>query len=425
MSSNGPPGEGNQTGPAAAGGGGRRALARAAAVFLLIGVVCFGWWWIFSRPYVSTDDAYAAGNQVRLGPRTSGVVLEIYCDNTQRVEAGEILLRLDDTDARLALSRAADELAQAARQTHSQTAQKNRLEALVRARASDLEAVRAEYHRRVDLKNNSAVTAEELERHLQQFQVAGANLAAAEHDLAAQERLLGPGEPRGRPQVSLAATRVKEAWIALKRCEIKSPVSGVVARRTVQVGSYVTPASSLLVVVPDEVWAEANFKESQLARVKPGHRAVVTADLYGGEAEYEGTVLGLAAGTGSVFSLLPPENATGNWIKVVQRVPVRLAVSGPDLDDHPLLLGLSLRVRIKVDEPPSGAAPETAGRGAPVYAAAPEDLDLPGLELLVETVLTANGLPPSAAFDAAADGDAAPSGPAGLTGEAASGGAAR
>ncbi|MDR2724666.1 MAG: efflux RND transporter periplasmic adaptor subunit [Candidatus Adiutrix sp.] len=365
---------------------GRRALARALAFFFALGLLGAGWWWFFSRPFESTDDAYVTGNQVRIAARTSGTVREILADDTVRVRAGQVLARLDPTDAALALAKAKADLATAVRQTASRLAQRDRLAALVEMRTRELTMNRNDYTRRQRLKTGQSVTAEEVERYREQTAIAEAALAAARHELAVTSRLVGDGPLAGQPEVLLAADKVREAWLALDRCEIRSPVAGQVARRTVQVGAQVTPQTPLMVVTPlDQVWVEANFKETQLARVRPGQRARVKVDLYGGRIIHQARVAGLGAGTGSVFSLLPPENATGNWIKVVQRVPVRLILDPGTLAEAPLRLGLSCRAEVLVSETAEPLPEET-----PFYEATALTPDLRLLEEEIAALIDAN-----------------------------------
>ncbi|MDR2367671.1 MAG: efflux RND transporter periplasmic adaptor subunit [Deltaproteobacteria bacterium] len=370
-------------------GGGGKAVGRALAIFLALGLAWLAYWFFFMRPYVTTDDAYVTGNQIRLSPRTSGTVAEILFDNTDSVSAGDVVVRLDPTDAAIALGKARESLAQAVRQLASQKAERERLAVLVTAREGDLALIEGEYKRRLNLRTGSSVTAEELERYRQQSAIAQANLDAARHELAAKELLVGQSPVLEHPQVSLAAHQLREAWLALGRCRIKSPASGSVARRTVQVGSHVTPATNLMAIVPlGDVWVEANFKESQLGKIRPGHGATVTADMYGGSVAYRGTVQGLSAGTGGVFSLLPAENATGNWIKVVQRVPVRILLDREDLAKNPLLLGLSLRVEVNVSEPPGPAPADPAL--ASMSSRGTDDEGLGELERLIDAIVAEN-----------------------------------
>jgi membrane fusion protein (multidrug efflux system) len=315
-------------------------------------------------------------------------VLEIFVDNTERVEAGQLLVRLDPTDAAVALEKAESELAAAVRQVVSQIAQRGRLSALIEARERELALAEAEFERRAGLRAGQSVTAEELERYRNQAAVSAANLRAARHELEVTERLLGPTTVPDNPQVLLAAARLKEAWLAWRRCEVRSPSAGTVAKRSVQVGHQVDPFTPLLAVIPgDQLWVEANLKESQLGRVRPGQRVLVRADMYGSRHEYRGVVAGLSAGTGSVFSLLPPENATGNWIKVVQRVPVRIVIDPADLAAAPLLLGLSLHTRIDVLGDPADVPPPAEGAD---YRAWPEDWGAEELAGRIGAIIEAN-----------------------------------
>lgn len=364
---------------------GRRKLTRAGAGLLAAVVLVTGWWWFFVHPYESTDDAYVTGNQVRIAARTSGTVREILVNDTALVQAGQALLRLDSTDATLALAKARADLANAARQASSRLAQRDRLKAAVEMRAREMEMSRNDYARRQRLKTGQSVTAEELERYRDQTAIAEAALTAARHELEITQRLVGDGPLADHPEVRLAAAKMREAWLALDRCEIRSPLAGQVARRTVQVGAQVTPQTPLMVVVPlDQMWVEANFKETQLSRLKPGQRALVKVDLYDGQVVHPARVAGLGAGTGSVFSLLPPENATGNWIKVVQRVPVRLDLDPETLAEAPLRLGLSCRAEVLVKKT-AGPIPEP-----PLVEAAALNPDLRPLEEEIAALINAN-----------------------------------
>jgi membrane fusion protein (multidrug efflux system) len=360
---------------------------------------------LFSRPFETTDDSYAVGNQIRITARTSGRVAEIFVDNTDTVLAGQLLVSLDPTDAILALDKAKSELAAAVREVHSLQAQHQKLAAIIEARTRELALIEAEYRRRQNLKAGTSVTAEELERYRNQTLVAEANLRAAQYDLEINQRVLGAGAPATHPQVLLAASNLRQAWLNLRRCEIRSPASGRIARRAVQVGTHVDHSVALMAVVPQtEIWVEANFKESQVGRIKPGQPVTVRADMYGREAQYHGVVVGLSAGTGSVFSLLPPENATGNWIKVVQRIPVKIVLNQTDLEKAPLLLGLSLRTKIQVLEAELQATPPA--QEGPTYSAWLEDTRENELNTLIENLIAEN-LSTIPAADEAAASDAA------------------
>ena len=364
-------------------------------LFLLIGAAWLGYWLFFLRFEESTDDAYVAGNLVRISPLVSGSVKEILADNTQAVAAGQVLVRLDDTDAVLALERARSDLADAVRQVRSLMSESDRLAAVVTLRKKELDKAQGDLARRVNRKTAMSVSEEELSHARDNFAIARIALAVAEHGLQVNHTLLQDKPLQEQPQVLLRAQKLREAWLALKRCEIRSPVDGYVAKRSAQVGAYVTPGTPLMAVIPlGEVWVDANFKEVQLTRMRIGQPAVIEADIYGRSVKYKGEVLGFSAGTGSSFSLLPPENATGNWIKVVQRVPVKISLDKAELDKAPLLIGLSCTVHVKVGD--SGGAmlsplpPRGAADNAPVYSTTALEYDLGEINREIEAIILDN-----------------------------------
>jgi membrane fusion protein (multidrug efflux system) len=230
--------------------------------------------------------------------------------------------------------------------------------------------------------------------------VAKANLAAAKAEHNSSELVLGHGPLKDHPQIKAAAIKLKEAWLAVERCQIKSPVAGRIARRTAQVGSQVTAGSPLMIVTPlDDIWVDANFKESQLDVIKPGQKVRILADLYNGKVTHMGVVVGRSAGTGSAFSLLPPENATGNWIKVVQRVPVRVAINPENIAKDPLLLGLSCRVEVLLNEPLT--SPPTSPDPGPYDRAEAVEADFTEIEREIAVAIDQNlNLTPSIATKA-------------------------
>ncbi|MDR1044591.1 MAG: HlyD family efflux transporter periplasmic adaptor subunit [Candidatus Adiutrix sp.] len=363
-----------------------------AAGFAGLGLLWAGYWFFFQKGLESTDNAYLAGNQIRVTPLVAGTVREILTDSTEMVRAGQVLVRLDPTDAFLGLEKARSNLASAVREQAGLAAGRDRLKALIEMREKELNLNRADYERRLKLRAGVSVTEEEVNTYRQQAAIAEAALRAARHELEATERLLSDTPLADQPAVRQSADQLREAWLAWRRCEIKSPAGGRVARRTVQVGSRVEPGGALMAVVPeDEIWVEANFKEVQLRRMKVGQPARLTVDLLGRGLVYQGRVTGFSPGTGSAFSLLPPENATGNWIKVVQRVPVKIDFTGPSRPAGPLLLGLSCRVEVEVDQEgrplPDPGAPEAR------YLARGLDEDLAPVDLEIAGIIAANSGP--------------------------------
>jgi membrane fusion protein (multidrug efflux system) len=344
-------------------------VARALVAFALIGALAFGWWHVFRRGTVVTDDAYTAGNVVRVTPLVSGTIVETGADATERVSEGEVLLRLDPADAKIELDAAWEELYAQTLHVRSLVSENARLMANLQAAERALDIAKNDYGRRLRLSPGTSVTREELERYRLQSEQARAVMDAARAALDTNRSLLGTGPPEGHPSIRLAAARVERAWLAHARLEIRSPVSGTVARRAAQLGAQASPQQPVAIVVEDgRLWVDANFKESQLSRIRPGMPARVTADMTGRRVVYPGVVEGLGAGTGSVFSLLPPENATGNWIKIVQRVPVRITLDDRALAANPLILGLSCRVEVELEGDPASAPPRRGRREAATAA---------------------------------------------------------
>jgi membrane fusion protein (multidrug efflux system) len=291
-----------------------------------------------------------AGDLVNVTSQVNGTVVSIGADETDLVEAGQELVRLDNTDAEVALRDSEARLARAVRQTRTVFANRDQLEAVVAQRRADLNKAQSDLDRRKDLAATGAVSAEELSHTRDALSAAGDGLVAAEKNLAASVALTGQTGVSDNPDVQAAATEVERAYLALRRTSIRAPVSGYVAKRAVQLGERVAPGGQpLLSIVPlERLRVEANFKEVQLNQMRIGQPVRVFADLYGGHVEYHGTIAGLGMGTGAAFALLPAQNATGNWIKVVQRVPVRITLDPKELAQHPLRVGLSTKVEVDV-----------------------------------------------------------------------------
>ncbi|MEZ5605981.1 MAG: efflux RND transporter periplasmic adaptor subunit [Burkholderiaceae bacterium] len=315
--------------------------------------------------YEETDNAYVQGNVVQITPQIGGTVTAIYADETDRVQAGAPLIKLDGADVQLALAQAEAALGQTVRQVRTLYANNSALTAQVRLREADVSKARSQLAtaeqdlaRRQGLAGGGAVSGEELAHARAQVTAAQSVLTAAQAGVsAAQEQLasnqaLTDGTPVAQhPSVLAAAAKVREAWLAAHRTLLPAPVSGYVGKRTVQLGQRVAAGMPLLTVVPlDQVWVEANFKENQLRRIHIGQPVRLTADAYGSKVVYEGTISGLGVSTGAASALLPAQNATGNWIKVVQRVPVRIALQPGQLKTHPLRVGLSMAARVDVSD---------------------------------------------------------------------------
>lgn len=366
----------------------RRALLLLTTALLLGGAAYGGWWALTQRHVETTDNAYVQAPVVQVTPQVAGTVQAVLVDDTDHVAAGQTLLRLDPADARLALARAEARLAQAVREVQALYGNDAALDGTVRQREAELARVQAELaraaadvERRRPLLASGAVGAEELQ-HAEaalaalrgQQAAAQSALAAARAQALAGRALTAGTTPESHPGVAQAAATVREAWLALQRTELKAPVAGQVVRRTVQLGQRLAAGTPLMSLVPlDQVWVDANFKEGQLRRMRIGQPVTLRSDLHGRDVIFRGRVAGLGAGTGAAFALLPAQNATGNWIKIVQRVPVRITLDARDLAAHPLRVGLSMRATVDVgDEGNEGGTPlaAVAAASAPAAAAA-------------------------------------------------------
>ena len=344
----------------------RRLLLVVVGVFLLAGVAFGAHWFFFGRFSVSTDNAYVGGNVVQITPQVGGTVVAIGADDTQFVKAGQALVQLDRADAEVALQQAESQLAKAVRDVRHLFAGSAQQRANVEQRQTDLAKANEDLARRERLASSGAISGEEVQHARDSVKSARAALVAAQQQLAATYALVEGTTVQQHPDVLRAAAAVKEAYIGYARTTLPAPVDGFVAKRNVQLGQRVMPGTPLMAVVPlQEVWVDANFKEAQLANVRVGQPAKLTADLYGGRVEYHGKVTGLGAGTGAAFSLLPAQNATGNWIKIVQRVPVRIELDPKELAEHPLQVGLSMDVEVDTHDTGGARLPQVAKQAAP------------------------------------------------------------
>lgn len=326
-------------------------LKIAGAIFaslILIGLLN---WLLVSRYHEETDDAYVTGNIIQVTPQATGAVIAIYAEDTQFVKMGQPLIKLDDTDAQVSLSQAEAELAQTVRQVRSLFMGNETLRARVDLQQTSLAKAKADLNRRSGLDGSGAVSSEELHHSEVAVKAAQADLLAAQEALSANLALTENTSIANHPQVQNAAAHVRAAFINAQRAIIPAPIDGYIAKRSVQLGQHVVPGKPLMAVIPlQQIWVEANFKESQLNHIRINQPVILSADMYGSDVEYQGRIVGLAAGTGSAFSLLPPQNATGNWIKVVQRLPVRIALDAQQIQKNPLRIGLSMNAEVDTHE---------------------------------------------------------------------------
>jgi membrane fusion protein (multidrug efflux system) len=299
--------------------------------------------------YVSTDNAYVGASVAQINSQVSGPIAKVAVDDTQQVHQGDVLVVIDDSDARLTLARAEADYQRTLQRVAQYYSQRAEAAATVQARLSDVTRTAEDYGRRQNLAASGAVSREQLSNARSAVESAQANLVAARESLQAQSDLVKGVGVADHPETVAARAAVEKARLDLSRTVIRAPIDGVVAQRKAQVGQSVQPGQSLMTVTPiAQAYVDANFKEGQLADVRVGQTVELTSDLYGGKVVFHGKVTGMGGGTGSAFAVIPAQNATGNWIKVVQRVPVRIALNGKELSAHPLRVGLSMTATIDV-----------------------------------------------------------------------------
>jgi fatty acid efflux system protein len=343
----------------------KRNLTLVTLLFIIIALGVTLAYFLFWQHEEETEDAYVAGHLVQITPQITGTVRKVMFDDTELVKKGDVLITLDDSDFQLAYDRAQNELIQAIRQNKQQTATNSQAKAQVLLRKADLARAQADLRRRELLSGTDAISGEELSHARAAVVQAQAALKAVEAAETSAQAAIGNNIPlRQQPAVQTAVSRIKDAWLNLQRTQIHAPIAGQVAKRNVQVGQRITQGVPLMAVVPlDNLWVDANFKESQLRKMRIGQSVEMVSDLYGSKVVYHGKVMGLSAGTGSAFSLLPAQNATGNWIKVVQRVPVRISLDPRELRANPLRMGLSMTVKVDISESTGKGMASTAEKG--------------------------------------------------------------
>ena len=345
------------------------------AILLFIALVLFLIWKFVFHNTVTTDNAYVGAETASITSMVTGQVAEVFTSDTKQVKKGDLLVQIDPRDAEIAVVQAQAELLKAQRQFKQTQANSSSLSsqiyvssdviqsavAQVAKAKADLVKAQDDYNRRVQLSSSGAISKEELSTSKASvntakaaFDVAQAGLAqakssqkAAQSNLEANEALIRGANEQSTPDVLVAQAKLKQALLDLERTQIKAPLDGVVTRRNIQVGQRVSLGTSLMMIVPEnQLYVDANFKESQLEKVRAGQKVTLTSDLYGDSVEYTGTIVGFSGGTGAAFALIPAQNATGNWIKVVQRLPVRIQLDSKELEKHPLRVGLSMEAKV-------------------------------------------------------------------------------
>ena len=359
-------------------------------LLLLIAIGSAAYWFFFIKGFEETEDAYVSGNQVMVSAQVSGNISKINVDNMDPVQAGDVLLELDDTNAKLSFEQAKSNLANAVRQISQLNYTVKQLKSAVRANEITLAQAQGNLNRRVQLVKDGAIDKESFQHAKEAVELAKANLTTSQNQLEANQALLLDGPLSEQPQIQSAVSNLKQAWLNLERTKIRSPIKGYVARRNAQVGQAVSVGGALMAVVTtDQMWLDANFKETQLTHMRIGQPVEIHFDLYGKDKTFNGKVVGIEMGTGSAFSLLPTQNATGNWIKVVQRVPVRIQLDPQQLIENPLRIGLSATVKVNV----SDSQGETLRDQAPattLYSTNVLQYDESAINNLIESIIRDN-----------------------------------
>lgn len=366
------------------------ALLLLTLLFILIAVAYGIYWFLVLRHYEETDDAYVAGNQVQIMAQVSGSVTKVWADNTDYVQKGDVLVSLDPTDAKQAFEKAQTQLASSVRQTRQLMINSKQLQANIDVKKTALSQAQTDLNRRIPLGTANLIGREELQHARDAVASAQAELDVAIQQYNANQAMVLATKLEEQPAVQQAATEVRNAWLALERTKIVSPMTGYVSRRAVQPGAQISPTTPLMAVVPaSDLWVDANFKETQLAHMRIGQPATITSDIYGDSVKYTGKVVGLDMGTGSAFSLLPAQNATGNWIKVVQRLPVRIELDAKQLAEHPLRIGLSTLVEVDTSNR-DGQILASQVRSSPVYESNAREISLDPVNKLINGIVQAN-----------------------------------
>jgi membrane fusion protein (multidrug efflux system) len=366
------------------------ALLLLTLLFVIIAVAYGIYWFLVLRHYENTDDAYVAGNQVQIMAQVSGSVTKVWADNTDFVKQGDVLVTLDQADAEQAFDKAQTVLASSVRQTRQLMINSRQYQANIELQKTALAQAQSDLNRRVPLGSANLIGREELQHARDAVATAQAQLDVAMQQYNANQAMILGTRLEDQPNVKQAAAELRNAWMALQRTKIVSPMTGYVSRRSVQVGAQISPTTPLMAIVPASgLWVDANFKETQLAHMRIGQPATVVSDIYGDKVEYTGKVVGLDMGTGSAFSLLPAQNATGNWIKVVQRLPVRIELDAKQIEDHPLRIGLSTLVTVDTTNR-DGSMLANKSRHSPVYESNARELNLEPVNQLINQIIQAN-----------------------------------
>jgi membrane fusion protein (multidrug efflux system) len=367
-----------------------KAMLYTALLFLVIGACWFGYWWIWGRFYQYTDDAYVDGNNVIVTPQVSGIVESFSVMDADLVPQGRIVVELDKTDALISLDKAIADLGNAVRTVMRLFEEAKQYGAMIEVKKAEFVKAAQDYTHRKNLVDEGGVSLEDFEHAEAALKASFSSLLATEHQYIAALSLIENTTLETHPSVEQMKAHVRDAFVFLQRCTIKAPVTGLVAQRSVQVGERVRRGEPLMSIVPlDQMWVSANFKEVQLSKMRVGQPAKITSDIYGSDVAFGGVIAGIGGGTGSVFSVLPPQNATGNWIKIVQRVPVRITLDQEQIKQYPLRLGLSMEVNVDIHDTEKSFMPQIRPE-QPLYETDVFSTQEEGAEALIIQVIADN-----------------------------------
>ena len=365
----------------------KKSLGIFIVILLILSITCTLYWFFFLKDFEETEDAYVGGNQVMVSSQVAGNVAKINADNMDKVHAGDILVELDDTNAKLSFEQAKSNLANAVRQVEQLGFTVQQLQSAVHANEISLAQAQGNLARRVQLEKMGAIDKESFQHAKEAVELSKANLNSSRNQLAANQALLSKVPLRQQPQIQNAMSSLKQAWLNLQRTKIRSPIDGYVARRNAQVGQAVSVGGALMAVVSNEqMWLEANFKETNM---RIGQPVKIHFDLYGKNKEFDGVINGIEMGTGNAFSLLPSQNATGNWIKVVQRVPVRIKLDPQQFVETPLRIGLSATAKVRIADS-SGPMLREKSEPKTLFATDTLKYDESAVEDLIESIIQQN-----------------------------------
>ncbi|MBM7061760.1 efflux RND transporter periplasmic adaptor subunit [Pseudomonas sp. UL073] len=369
----------------------KRMLLLLLLVVVVAGAATFGWELLVGRWFEATEDAYIGGNVVQITPQVTGTVVSIGADDGDLVKAGQVLVKFDSSDADVGVQQAEANLARTVRQVRGLFSNVDGYKAEVATKKVALDKAKADYARRRNLAKDGAISQEELAHALDALNSAQSALTTAEQQLNTNRALIDDTVISSHPDVQAAAAKLRQAYLDDARTTIVAPVTGYVAKRTVQLGQRVQPGAPLMAVIPlDQVWIDANFKETQLNKMRIGQPVEIESDLYGSSVKFSGSIDSLGVGTGSAFSLLPAQNASGNWIKIVQRVPVRIRLNPRELDEHPLRIGLSMKVKVDLHDQ-SGPVLAQQPPKTPLFSTDVYQEQLAAADALIEQLIHANG----------------------------------